>query len=480
MSVKPKYYQAVIVIHGIGDQRPMDTVRSFVNAVLPKHGSGPKYFSKPDKMSEIFELRKLQNRQDPRTHFFEYYWAYKVEGTKMSHVVNWIKTLLFRKPKNVPKHLRPLWYTSWVLILTVLAFVALGGFNQATNATGAVSFIISGIGAALLAMIQGIFINSVGDAARYLSPNPKNIALRQSIRAAGIDLLRKLHESGTKYKRKYKRIILVGHSLGSLIAYDIMKHVWQEYCYDYASPELHKQPLLRKTEEFSEKLAKEPDIENLREFRDCQSKLWGELRELGNPWLVTDLITMGSPFAHATLLLAKSEDEFRERCNQRELPRCPPIPEDKGGFSFDLWEPFKKNGQTFKLRAIHSAGLFACTRWTNLYFPVRWGLGGDVLGGPLREWFGPGVLDIPVKSSKWHGWASHTPAAHSLYWWEDKKNHETSKQKGPPSLMELVKTIDIDGKNPKKDKALHSLMALVKALDLYGEHTPVELTEPTD
>jgi hypothetical protein len=32
---------------------------------------------------------------------------------------------------------------------------------------------------------------------------------------------------------------------------------------------------------------------------------------------------------------------------------------------------------------------FAAVRWTNLYFPVRFGFFGDVVGGPLVDVFGP-------------------------------------------------------------------------------------------
>jgi len=39
--------QAVLVIHGIGEQKPMETLRSFVSAVLPGEG----VFSKPDTIS---------------------------------------------------------------------------------------------------------------------------------------------------------------------------------------------------------------------------------------------------------------------------------------------------------------------------------------------------------------------------------------------------------------------------------------------
>src|SRR5437764_393830 len=56
-----------------------------------------------------------------------------------------------------------------------------------------------------------------GDAARYLHVAPPNIQGRRQIREAGIDLLEKLHQSG-----EYDRIILVGHSLGSVIGFDIL------------------------------------------------------------------------------------------------------------------------------------------------------------------------------------------------------------------------------------------------------------------
>ena len=65
--------QAVVVIHGIGEQRPMDTLRGFANAVLSDNpAADPKYRSKPDAMSELLETRCLQapgTRQRPLTDF---------------------------------------------------------------------------------------------------------------------------------------------------------------------------------------------------------------------------------------------------------------------------------------------------------------------------------------------------------------------------------------------------------------------------
>ena len=51
---KPKSRQAVLLIHGIGEQRPMSTLRSFVAALV-----GNSFRSKPDDLSKSFELRRL-------------------------------------------------------------------------------------------------------------------------------------------------------------------------------------------------------------------------------------------------------------------------------------------------------------------------------------------------------------------------------------------------------------------------------------
>src|ERR1700681_1517504 len=92
--------QAVLVIHGIGEQKPMETLRSFVSAVLPGEG----VFSKPDTISLSYELRRLTTKLKTRqvTDFFELYWADKVEGTKFRHLFQWLRGLLLRTPTRVP------------------------------------------------------------------------------------------------------------------------------------------------------------------------------------------------------------------------------------------------------------------------------------------------------------------------------------------------------------------------------------------
>ncbi len=55
---------AVVLIHGIGDQVPLATLRSFVGAVLgppDPRSKFPPFWSKPDAVSGSFDLRRFQS-----------------------------------------------------------------------------------------------------------------------------------------------------------------------------------------------------------------------------------------------------------------------------------------------------------------------------------------------------------------------------------------------------------------------------------
>jgi len=321
-----------------------------------------------------------------------------------------------------------IYFISWILIIAVISTAALGIFEPFIYEENALPLYITGIGTILWLAIQGFVISSLGDAARHLNPIPKNIKLRRAIRANGIDLLRKIYDSKNP---KYDRVILVGHSLGSVIAYDIMKELWYEYYDTYIHPIEHKQQALKDVEEAGEALRLDPKNEDkLEKFRECQIKLWEELRTLGNRWLITDFITMDSPLAHAAILMAKDLDDLRSQQEElRELPTCPPIADEpkmqngikKYGYSYERWDPYPTVGREARLRVMHYAACFAITRWTNLYFPSYMGIFGDIVGGPLRKWFGAGIRDIKLTLSKWRGLAKFTKKAHSSYWLIPKK-----------------------------------------------------------
>ena len=422
--------QAIVLIHGIGEQKPMGTLRRFVTAVLGVKPNGQdSFWSKPDRMSELFELRCLSSIGRTSAHFYEYYWAYNVEGTTVRHVLSWLWTLVRRSGKDVPESARTLWLMARALAILVLTLVVTGG-------VGAMEKWFSDIpkftpvwllmaGSALV--LQFYFTRYLGDAARYCSAVPENIRLRQTIRKEGLTLLRTLHERGD-----YDRIIVVGHSLGSVIGYDLITRLWQEYNDKYPALEEtagkaairaaldrneSPQPAVRdQISHVGERLSANSDEAEVAEFQQTQKSVWLELRKLGNPWRITDFITLGSPLTHAMLLLADSREDFEGRQRQRELPTCPPQ-RDQKGYAYSPRQPLDLGeGKKFTPLFLHHAAPFAATRWTNLYFPTVLGFFGDFVGGPLRPVFGNGIRDVKVRTEGYGGLANITLLAHTEYW----------------------------------------------------------------
>lgn len=405
--------QAVILIHGIGEQVPMDTLRGFVETVWTRDGTlrhNPSVpavpWSKPDKASGDFELRRLttaENCENRRTDFFEFYWAHMMEGTEVGHLLAWAKVLLLRSPARVPQQLRGLWY--FLVIVTVLVLTGLIVFWLYGDSVPAwIKTAVSGVGTALWLLIGAFVVKKVaGDAARYLHVAPPNIESRRRIRDAGVRLLETLHTGGS-----YDRIIVVGHSLGTVIGYDVLTHYWARRYEDFGDKkEGQATQKLERIEALARKTVTGTDFASI--YQVAQSEYLDELRTDGHHWLVTDFVTMGSPMAHAILLLARNAEEFAEKKMQREFPTCPPTQEEitvaphqkESKFTFrrgNMWIP-------------HHAAVFAPTRWTNLYFPCRFTLWGDLIGGPVAPAFGPGILDLPVETCLQKGLFTHT-----LYW----------------------------------------------------------------
>jgi hypothetical protein len=384
MPLKPR--QAVVIIHGVGEQRPMDTLRAFVKVAAGRskteHGDvEKKAFSKPDSISPTLELRRMAIPGDNRewregdwvaTDFYELYWAHLMTGTSWRHVMAWARTVLFRRPWNVPSRLIWPWMVSWVLLLIgagVYGLVALRGWMDVSR-WPLILILIPVVVPLIRKSVNYVGLGYLGDAARYLSPTPANVAVRQAIRSAAIDLLEGLHDDPTW--RRYHRIVLVGHSLGSVIGYDALTHLWQRRHHPPSTQplELIKQPILEKYEKIREAPTSMTDTP-----RELQSALWREQRQVGIQWKITDFVTLGSPLAHARFLMAANKEKLEERISQREYPSCPPQPNDPRDSQYG--ESLLKTETNCKL--LHHAALFACTRWTNLYFKK------DFIGGPIDD-----------------------------------------------------------------------------------------------
>jgi hypothetical protein len=419
--------QAVLLIHGIGEQRPMASLREFVDAVWVQDRAvqrpGPNagaFWSKPYTLSENFELRRLttgENRAGHRTDFFEFYWAHLMHGTRLGHVLAWAATLMLRAPRRVPADLRGAWALLWGLVLLGAA----GGLSFALarpHVPGWLSLLLTG---AVLPAAYGVARNIIGDAARYLHVAPANVQRRHEIRSAGLQVLKSLHEQG------YERIVVVGHSLGAVIGYDILSHAWAAWHTEDTGEGVKNFEVTHALEHLAAEVEDGVPLA-MDELRTGQAACLDELRGNGTSWRVSDFVTLGSPLAHAAVLLAKDAQDLAQRFEQRELPTCPPALERSTVAGQAVRRFTYRDGERRTL--LHQAAVFAPTRWTNLYFPARWIVGGDLVGGPAAPVFGPGVLDVAVKTSAWRGLLGHT-----RYW--------AAARPGDTHLVALRRAIDL-------------------------------------
>jgi hypothetical protein len=195
-SDPPGPRQAVVLIHGIGEQRPMDTLRAFVAALLPEDkqhsnsvSSGQaetqgqqKYYSKPETLGDSYELRRLKlrrvdvgkdapenvNADWPETDFYEYYWAHHMYGTTVSHVVGWlIRTLargwrlLFKTPTKDDERVRMLSVVVWGVTIAIVVVLIVGTwlFTSRPEARAALPFL--GVLGALLYLLGKVLATCV-------------------------------------------------------------------------------------------------------------------------------------------------------------------------------------------------------------------------------------------------------------------------------------------------------------------------------
>lgn len=430
--------QAVVVIHGMGEQRPMHTVRTFVEAVWTSdraldvlaHDGTKRIWTVPDARLNSHEMVRIRTNRlaltpdadgvlqpGPSTDFYEFYWQHLMGTSRWQHVIGWVVPLLLRSPSRVPEPLRTPWRVLVAFSAALTAIVALrtlGGtgpfewvFGPALGKSlaGALALLTAASGA----LGARYVLPYLGDASRYLDNAPGNVKVRNDIRTEGLRLLRALNDSG-----EYDRIVVVGHSLGSVIGYDVLRLLWA----DSRTPRTERRDrALADLEAASVALRDAPSRLTRRAFRDAQQAFSAFLATEGETpgprWAISDFVTLGSPLAHAEVLLAKDREDFDAMVAERALPVCPPVLEsiqglDRLSYRVGSDDVNERRWQT------HHAAVFGAVRWTNIYFPYDGLLRGDMVGGPVAPLFGPGVEDVAVRSSGKAGLGCHVH-----YWTAD-------------------------------------------------------------
>ena len=455
--------QAVVAIHGMGEQRPMDTIKGFVRAVwetddaITRKGlpDPTEVWSKPDARTGSLELRRITTRESipskefpagVRADFYELYWADLTAGSTWDQFVAWVFGLLIRPWRRVPPDVRLAWLALWVASLVVAALAVIGVLPATVwRCTpwpwmGDWHWLLAAIALVATAGIHRMVAATFGRVVRYTQADPDNIAARAAVRKRGLALLRALHHGA------YARIIIVGHSLGSMLAHDLLSYFWAERnaarMIDKDSTEFDTLSALEYAASGVER--HDPSRAALAEYFAAQRQMRLRLAQRPAPdphdpaapdrrWLISDLITLGSPLTHAEFLIAADKSDLQRRISDRELPEAPPFPElldpairklaiatrklpiatppeDSRLMSFPVppryaaWE-------------LHHAAPFAVVRWTNIYDPAELVFFSDIVSGPLAGVFGPAIIDVNLKELRGRQSWSFT---HTNYWTLDR------------------------------------------------------------
>jgi hypothetical protein len=421
--------QAVVIVHGMGEQRPLDTLNSFIGAALTPDATGAQtYYSRPEDVTGSYESRRFLAKRATQpgpaggeiraqTEFFEYHWAHLMQGNRIDDLWPTFRRLLLRPFWRLPCGLRLLWFLSWALVLTgVYAFtlgplrgLSLTGENSLDAALTALlgsGLTVAVVSYLLSRLLPGWLASSFVDVVRYLDTSPRSYEVRRQIREGMVELLASLHDARLGARPRYQRIVVVAHSLGAYIAYDGITHLWgsmhQQVSTKAGSREL---PGLLLLEQAASALPATGSVttQQVADYQAAQRELWRGIRSQGNGWRITDLITVGTPLAFADVLYTTDRERFDARVTRREIATCPPQNEEEPANNINgtaRYFTYARRLGRVKRRVLYAGAPFAVVRWTNLWFPARWGVLGDWFAGPLAPLFGPGVRDVPISGNR--------------------------------------------------------------------------------
>ena len=514
----PPSRQAIVIVHGQGQQRPMGTMRDFVRTLWTTDGGlqppmAPGTVERdiwvvPDGKSGLLDLQRITTAAagGRKTDFFELYYADLLDDTPFRKLWRWMQRLLWISPNDVTPAMRWPWSVFWILtIIVVTAALAFGlylpklaGKNlvEPLSRSGALPWlavafvlvllrllpkfippvqalkrlvdvlerlpnllVVLAVGIAIcvtywtipsvwLGAVLGLlyyvgtttFLPLFGDAASYLSAQSETVAPRQAVRERGLALLMALHDDPA-----YDRVVVVAHSLGTVLAYDLLTFMWHAVGPTKENPAdanavaaidaVDAQAALMPADGKWSRIG-------LRRYRALQWSAFQQLRAQprlaadGSPrragWKISDFVSLGSPLSSAQFLVTEGSDEFKMLKKQRVMPTSPPVRYD------DQWASIYDDNGT---KLAHHAAVFSVVRWTNIYdrFNPVLILIGDVISGVVggNDRFGAAILDRKVRIHR--GGFFGRLVTHNDYW------VNTSGSPGQPAwhIRVLRRAVDI-------------------------------------
>lgn len=255
------------------------------------------------------------------------------------------------------------------------------------------------------------------------------------MRKRGQTLLKALHDERADDDRPlYSRIVLVGHSLGAVVAYDLLQHFWGDAGPNHSQKKLDQAVLveLEALDAFvkgtwpGELSSEKPQKVDLDAFQNAQSRVFKALVDTNHGWRISDFVTIGSPLVHSEFLISDNRRSLRREFIERFRSASPPRPDYPSQSML-----YEYAQATY----VHFAAPFSAVRWNNLYDYCWFPFGGDIVSGPVSDVFGPGIRERHVRIRRARVlWPLNRAFTHTLYWqWP----HGVESEKVPDYIREL-------------------------------------------
>ncbi|MBM3925000.1 MAG: lipase family protein [SAR202 cluster bacterium] len=263
----PKEKTAILVIHGIGQQNPFDTLDAFVRGLLSSLDTTAidahhKLFLQDGWAQNYISL--VNNGNDATSvDCFEYYWAHATQRQiNVSQVFDWLVTTgeaarkyydenlalvkAYEGQEDTPFGYSPLkgrrrfdkyWYLKYAASGLKIFHLLIGALGPVAWASPIIGAPIKLALTAVAKLVRPIIVDVVGDIAIYTAVDMKSqhFEVRKRILDGATDSLEALIKSKAP---EYQRIIVVGHSLGSVVAYDALNRVNNAFNSGRLNPEL--------------------------------------------------------------------------------------------------------------------------------------------------------------------------------------------------------------------------------------------------
>lgn len=254
----PKQSTALLIIHGIGQQHPFETLDAFATSlwnVLEQNaatGFLPGHHRTAAREGWMQNYVSIETSRTSSVDVYEYYWAHKAQcRVKLNDIVEWLidtsdgARKFYDENEELSKKyegtgvsafgksgFKNRWYLKqfgWLMRL--LAFLPRTVVLALTRWFGPLLFLFNPI----FKWIRKTLVDFIGDIVIYTSTDIKSqfYEVRKQILDGAVKELESL-----LLDKRYKRIIVAGHSLGSVIGFDTLNRINQGMNVGRISPNL--------------------------------------------------------------------------------------------------------------------------------------------------------------------------------------------------------------------------------------------------